>query len=273
MGVYVGVGIKARQGHSATEIISCPNTDKVRTTDMTSTHLQPRDDLSRDKSGKRKFTPSLKVVKQHAIPLTSTHRKWLYKQFDRDAEFEQSKHFKLCQRDIEHTSEQILIHHAAYQFSLTTIREPFRIAYEEKAKHLLALSKVPAIASQFQRERRLSYPDPINEAIWWQKKFIQEMENTKLFPQYNFIEQTGNFEKNFDYDSQNDNPITRRDFPRQGYFGRTRFPENQWDPEDEPFRRTYDWPPDYSFQHRQEIKSYSSSSSANEIYRTRSKTY
>ena len=110
------------------------------------------------------------------------------------------------------------------------------------------------------------FPDPINEAIWWQKKYIQ---NTKLFPQYNFIEQKGNFGKIFDYDSQNGNPIKRRDFPRQGYFGRTRFPENQWDPEDEPFRRTYDWPPDYSFQHRQEIKSYSSSSSANEIYRTR----
>ena len=108
------------------EIVSCPNTDKVRTTDMTSTHLQPRDDLSRDKSGKRKFTPSLKVVKQHAIPLTSTHRrKWHYKQYSKDNEFEQSKHFKLCQRDIEHEPEQVLIHHAAYQFALTTIREPF----------------------------------------------------------------------------------------------------------------------------------------------------
>ena len=116
------------------EIVPCPNTDKVRTTGMTSSHLQPRDELSRDKSGKRKFTPSLKVVKQHAIPLTSTHRrKWHYKQYSKDNEFEQSKHFKLCQRDIEHEPEQVLIHHAAYQFALTTIREPFRIAYEEKA--------------------------------------------------------------------------------------------------------------------------------------------
>lgn len=81
-------------------------------------------------------------------------------------EFEQSKHFKLCQKEIEFTSEQVLIRQAAYHHALSVIRAIFRDEYNKKVDELLDQSENQSeVKFMFQREKR-AFPDPINEAIW-----------------------------------------------------------------------------------------------------------
>ena len=116
----------------------------MRTTGGTSTHSQPRDDLSRhDAREKRKSTIS-EALRDGTLKY-SIHefkkRKWYYQSFDKNNEFEQSKHFKLCQKKIEHTAEHILIHQAAYHHALSIIRQPFRDAYESKVLELINSSE------------------------------------------------------------------------------------------------------------------------------------
>jgi len=163
--------------------------DKVCSTGGTSTHLQPRDDLSRhDAREKRKSTISVDLrdgTVKHSIH-EFKKRKWFYKSYDKDNEFEQSKHFKLCQKEIELTAEHVLIHQAAYHHALSIIRHPFKEAYEAKVQELINSSEnYSEVSINFQKDK-YSFLDPINESIWWQKKYMQEVENTKMFKNYEF---------------------------------------------------------------------------------------
>ena len=244
--------------------------DKVCSTGGTSTHLLPRDDLSRHEAReKRKSTISVDLrdgTAKHSIH-EFKKRKWYYKSYDKDNEFEQSKHFKLCQKEIELTAEHVLIHQAAYHHALSTIRHPFKEAYEAKAQELINSSEnYSEVGINFHKNKH-SFPDPINESIWWQKKYMQELENTKMFKNMDFQFLKGNFTKTWlnleEEDPERDIQRRERNLPNEGFFGRERYPDNQESEADVQyriFRAGYKWPgelpycPETVFEHREDLK-------------------